>query len=101
MRESGNVSRDATSIAMMGAVGLGFSPEVERTLVELFPGDASTRARAVLRPEQPERILLAVLVLSGGDLERLRHFSAAATADYRDVLYWAESPPEDEQHSRA
>lgn len=39
-----------------------------------------------------ERVLLAVLDLAGQDTERVRHFAAAATRDWRDVVYWAEHP---------
>lgn len=41
-----------------------------------------------------ERVLLAILKLSGQDMERVAHFSVAAKRDWRDVLYWAEHPPE-------
>ncbi|MGH2883029.1 MAG: hypothetical protein ACRDPA_10095 [Solirubrobacteraceae bacterium] len=68
-----------------------FSPEVERALVERFPSDAQARARAILESDQPDRVLLAVLALSDGDLQRLRHFSEAAASDSRDVLHWAEN----------
>jgi hypothetical protein len=37
-----------------------------------------------------ERVQLAVLKLSEGNIERLRHYIEAAETDYRDVLYWAE-----------
>jgi hypothetical protein len=76
---------------------VGFSPEVERALAEQFPGEATPSARAILQPDQDDRVLLAVLALCRGDLERLRHFSEAAAADWRDVLYWAENPPADDE----
>ena len=37
-----------------------------------------------------ERVLLAVLKLSGGDLGALRDNVRAANADWRDVLMWAD-----------
>ena len=40
------------------------------------------------------RVQLAILKLSAGDEDKLLHFVEAAMADYRDVLYWAESPDE-------
>ncbi len=43
---------------------------------------------------ETDRVRRAVLRLSEGDLTRLRHFSASAAQDYRDVLMWAENPPE-------
>jgi hypothetical protein len=39
-------------------------------------------------PESP-RVRLAVLELSGGSLDLLKHYVQQAEADYRDVLYWA------------
>jgi hypothetical protein len=76
---------------------VGFSSEVEQALAERFSGDSVVRARAILQTEQPDRVLLAVLALSEGDLDRLAHFSQAATVDPRDVLYWAENPPEGDE----
>jgi hypothetical protein len=77
---------------------VGISPEVEQALAERFPDDAD-RARAILQPDQTDPVLLAVIALSRGDLERLESFSEAAAADWRDVLCWAENPPEDEPRS--
>lgn len=31
-----------------------------------------------------------VIVLAGGDIEKLRHYVEQALMDYRDVIYWAE-----------
>jgi hypothetical protein len=75
---------------MMADVDL--SPEVETELVGMFSADAVDQAREILNPSQDDRVLLAVLALSEGDLERLQHYADAAEADYRDVLYWAETP---------
>ena len=36
------------------------------------------------------RVQLAILKLSEGDPEKLRHYVQAARTDYRDVLAWAE-----------
>jgi hypothetical protein len=41
---------------------------------------------------EPDRVRIAVLKLSRGDLERLEHFAAVAASDYRDVLAFAEYP---------
>jgi hypothetical protein len=41
-----------------------------------------------------ERVQLAILKLSEGNEEKLRHFVAVAKRDYRDVLFWAENPDE-------
>jgi hypothetical protein len=42
----------------------------------------------------PDRVRRAVLKLSEGDLGRLRHYAGEARKDFRDVLYWAEYPPD-------
>ncbi len=69
---------------------------LEDAIQSLFPkSDAgeirrmmdSAIAHAGQRPEA--RILLACLLLSEGDLDRLKHYLQQATMDYRDVLYWA------------
>ena len=39
-----------------------------------------------------ERVILAILGLADGDMDRLSEFSRAAMADWRDVLYWWETP---------
>ena len=80
---------------MMAAVD--FSPEVETQLVGAFPAAVVDEARGILNPSQDDRVLRAVLTLSEGDLERLRHYSEVAETDYRDVLYWAETPRQSEE----
>lgn len=47
----------------------------------------SAPAHAGQRPA--ERILLACLLLSAGDLDLLKRYLQQASMDYRDVLYWA------------
>jgi len=74
--------------------------EVERQLEQAFPETEVDEARTILRPLNSERVLSAVVALSEGHLDRLRHFTQAAQTDYRDVLFWAEIPPaEDEPKS--
>ena len=41
-----------------------------------------------------ERVQLAILKLSEGDARKLLHYLDVAKQDYRDVLYWAEYPPD-------
>ena len=41
---------------------------------------------------EPERVRLAIVELSEGDLRKLEHFVSVAGIDYRDVLWWAEHP---------
>jgi hypothetical protein len=62
-----------------------------------FRADQRSRAQATLDEYgsatyecERERVQLAVLALSGGDLAALRRYTDAAKVDYRDVLYWAE-----------
>jgi len=40
-----------------------------------------------------ERVQLAIVELSAGDEDKLRHFLQAAKSDYRDVLHWQASGP--------
>jgi hypothetical protein len=42
--------------------------------------------------EGRERIQVAILKVSTGDLDRLRHNIEVARKDYRDVLWWSEVP---------
>jgi hypothetical protein len=41
---------------------------------------------------EPGRVQLAILKLSKGDFDALRKLTDHAFIDYRDLLYWAESP---------
>lgn len=41
---------------------------------------------------EPDRVRRAIVTLAKGDLSELRHLTAAARRDYRDVLMWAEYP---------
>jgi hypothetical protein len=42
--------------------------------------------------KERDRVHLAILKLSAGELGRLHHYVEAAKQDYRDVLAWAEYP---------
>ncbi len=44
--------------------------------------------------KEPDRVHRAILRLSEGDLEELKHLLAAAKTDYRDVLWWSGEPPD-------
>jgi hypothetical protein len=70
---------------------------LEAKLRLLFACDQERRAARdvlsrVLEGTEAERVAVACLKLSDGDLARLRKWVEAATADYRDVLAWAEYP---------
>ena len=41
---------------------------------------------------KPFRVWIAILKLSGSDLEKLEHYTGIAVTDFRDVLAWAEYP---------
>lgn len=40
--------------------------------------------------KERERVQLCILVLSEGDIEKIKHNVSQAIMDYRDVLYWAD-----------
>jgi hypothetical protein len=79
---------------------MDWSDYLEQKLVTMFP---ETKRRDAVEAElarygigdhepEAERVRLAVLKLSGPDLERVRTHVRAAKGDYRDVLAWAEYP---------
>jgi hypothetical protein len=69
-----------------------------RKLSSMFPGKEEQVQRIFSdcgREEHEEissRVKLAVLKLSGGDIEKVREYVQTAVKDYRDVLAWAEYP---------
>lgn len=72
--------------------------DVRRAVAAAFPEADRPAALAALRGynlrREAARIRLAILVLADGDLAEVARLVAAANADYRDLLYWAESPEE-------
>ncbi len=42
-----------------------------------------------------ERVQMAILKLSEGKIDKLRHYLEQAKKDFRDVLYWSGLPPEE------
>jgi hypothetical protein len=67
--------------------------QTEQQLRLSFEPPSLDEARRIIEPVHDARVLAAVIALAEGDLGRLRHFSEAAQSDFRDVLYWAEGPP--------
>ena len=71
---------------------------LRQKIAESFPDADQTQILALLNEYQSEsaagrlRVQLAVLKLSQGDLGKLRHYVEVARTDYRDVLFWAETP---------
>ena len=74
------------------------SPAIDQALEQGFAPSEIPRAREALPAEDQfsrgsphERIIIAIIRLASGDLAKLQHFADAATKDWRDVLYWAET----------
>lgn len=79
------------------------SDAIEEKLVTMFGAEELPRAREVLsrygaRPKEKEveRVKLAILQLSHGDLSRLIRMVDAAKDDYEDVLEWADTAEDDD-----
>lgn len=80
---------------------------LSRKLVALFPEEgARDSARSILDSygvedyeQEPVRVRLAILKLSGSDFEELRIITKSAKEDFRDVLSWAEYPRQSESWS--
>ncbi|GEM_PF-4571530 len=69
--------------------------DVAAAAADAFPAETRAEALAILfaygaGPDEPERmrVRLAILRLSGGDLDRLHYFTDQAKQEYRDVLAW-------------
>ncbi|MAT97502.1 MAG: hypothetical protein CL608_10205 [Anaerolineaceae bacterium] len=71
---------------------------LRQKVAEQFPDEDSAKILALLyRYESPAaagrlRVQLAILKLSKGNVDRLREYVEVARTDYRDVLFWAETP---------
>ncbi len=78
-------TRRPTREDVLAAVGQQFPDRDAATVLALLDRYGTRRSE----PER-ERVQLAILKLSGGDIEKLRHDLDVARQDYRDVLYWAE-----------
>jgi hypothetical protein len=72
---------------VVGIVQSAF-PEANRKAVvetlDLYGGEPNELER--------ERVHIAILKLCGSDEGKLLHFVAVAKQDYRDVLFWSETP---------
>src|SRR6266850_6116422 len=75
--------------------------QVEAAVGATFPGADAKPILAILdeygvEPYERERdrVQLAILNLSEGDPAKLRYFVDIAKHDYRDVLFWSDSPEE-------
>lgn len=70
---------------------------LNQKVTEHFPGEQAEAMTLLNRYESESaagrlRVQLAVLKLSQGDLRKLQEFIEVARTDYRDVLFWAETP---------
>jgi hypothetical protein len=69
-------------------------PDVARRIEGQFGPGALGGVCGILQPLLDrglgDRVVRCVLVLSGGDLAKLRHHVEQALLDFRDVIYWAE-----------
>lgn len=70
--------------------------EVQRAVAVGFTEADQPAALAALKRynglSETDRVLRAILALSDGNLAELEAMVGEANKDYRDVLYWAESP---------
>jgi hypothetical protein len=86
-----------------------------RTLVEkIFPQDQQAQVVSLLEeqcgqnlpfcenstPESLQRLRLAALKISGGDMEKLHKAVSLAKIDWRDLLMWAEFGNDLEAHNK-
>lgn len=70
---------------------------LETKLAALFGNEQDRNAARDLlatlsKVNESERVAMACLKLSGGDLTRLERTVGSAITDYRDILAWAEYP---------
>jgi hypothetical protein len=54
-------------------------------------------ASAIREFDNNERLQVAILSLSDGDIDKFRYLCECARRDYRDVLMWAENPMSPEE----
>jgi hypothetical protein len=73
---------------------------VRKEAERLYASGSWPGVRKILEQYQarePWRVWLACVLLSEGKIDQLRHYVGVAAKDYRDVLYWSQLPPEDEE----
>lgn len=80
---------------------------LSRKLLTLFPIEGErNNAQSILdsygvekHEQEPVRVRLAIIKLSGGDIEELRKMTKYAKEDFRDILSWAEYPRQSKRWS--
>ena len=70
---------------LMNAIEVLFPEEEQQLALTLLEGYETG-----LWKESRERVQMAALVLSEGDIGKLKQFIEEARKDYRNVLYWSE-----------
>jgi hypothetical protein len=69
---------------------------LRQKITEQFPQEESAQVLTLLNQYESAagrlRVQLAILQLSQGDVDKLREYVEVARTDYRDVLFWAETP---------
>ncbi|MBK8904771.1 MAG: hypothetical protein IPM53_26565 [Anaerolineaceae bacterium] len=71
---------------------------LRQKVTEQFPNEVPEKILALLNRYESTsaagrlRVQLAILKLSEGNVDKLREFVEVARTDYRDVLFWAETP---------
>jgi len=73
---------------------------LNKKLVSLFQNEKErAKVREILESygeekfqQEPDRVRLAVLKLSGTDISEIENWTKRAKEDYRDILAWAEYP---------
>jgi hypothetical protein len=86
---------------------MNFKEILARKLRALFPEEeqraevlATLETYGVEKHEQePDRVRLAVLKLSGEDLQQIQRYTEFAKQDFRDILTWAEYPRQGKKRS--
>lgn len=96
--------RDESGGSLDGSTG-PIAAEVAAAVARAFPAEDRAAALITLSdygegPDEPEatRVHLAIVRLSGGDLDRLRYYTRQAKQEYRDVLAWDADVPAIERH---
>ena len=81
----------AVTESLREAVEASFGGYADAALAVLLTYGSSPQDREV------DRVRRDIVILAKGDLDQLRHYAERAAQDYRDILMWAEYPPDDDE----
>ena len=73
------------------AVGASFGSHADTALAVLLTYGSGPQDREV------DRVRRDILTLAEGNLDQLHYYTERASQGYRDVLMWAEYPPDDDE----